>query len=76
MWANQAARIIITVTIIELIVLVSKGLRNCSTTIMLMTVVNTTAAKPPIPINTIINLRTEGFVVDEADGGIRLTAVC
>jgi len=61
LWTNQAARTIITVTIIELIVLVSKGLRNCCTTIMLTTVVNMMAAKPPIPMATMIGFRALGF---------------
>jgi hypothetical protein len=71
LWANQAMRIIIAVTIMELIVLVSKGLRNCCTIIMLTTVVNIMEAKPPIAITSMIGVRDWGLA-GEADG-IRLT---
>jgi hypothetical protein len=74
LWANQAARIIIAVTIIELIVLVSKGLRNCCTIIMLTMVVNIMAAKPPIPMTTMIEFRALDLAGEE--DGIRLTTNC
>lgn len=73
LWPNQAPRIIIDVTIIELIVLVSKGLRNCSTSVMHITVINMTAAKPPIPMTTMIKFRAWEL----ADvGGIGLANNC
>jgi hypothetical protein len=74
LWANQAARIIIAVTIIELMVLVSKGLRNCCSTIMLTTVVNMMAAKPPIPMMIRIGFRAWGLAGEVDD--IRLTTNC
>lgn len=73
LWTNQAARTIITVTIIELIVLVSKGLRNRSSIIMLNTVVNMIAAKPPIPMTTMIGFRAWGL--DGEVDGIRSTLI-
>lgn len=60
-------RIIIIVTITELIVLVSKGLRNCCTIIMLTIVVNIMPARPPIPIRIMIEFRTWDLA-GEVDG--------
>lgn len=73
LWINQAARTIITVRIIELMVLVSKGLRNRCSITMLNTVVNIIAAKPPIPIRTMIGFRARGLA-GEVDG-IRSTPI-
>ena len=47
--------------------LVSKGLRNCCTIIMLTTVVNIMEAKPPIAITSMIGVRDWGLA-GEVDG--------